>query len=295
MWFRSRPTVDDVLAQYDLAGRVILVTGADSGIGFETARALAARGARVYVGCLRESSGEEAVQRMRDRHGAIDARPWPFDLGDLAAVRAAATGLPEPVVHALICNAGVYGGPYGRTTNGFERTLGVCYLGHAALTLALSSRLRAGTPARVVLVSSDNHRWPLRLDFDALPLPEARYSELAAYGQAKLCMVMFAAAFDRRHADLGIRAYALHPGDLVSTGIDKDSGLLRLVMTLARPFSPSAAQAAATSAWLATTAEVADRGGRYFVDCAERSPSAGSQDVAAQERLWALTEAWLTT
>lgn len=206
---------------------------------------------------------------------------------------AVASALPEAALHAVICNAGVYGGPYAVTGDGFERTLGVCYLGHAALVLALVDRLRAGAPARVVMVSSENHRWPTALDFEALPLPAERYSEMRAYGQAKLCCVLFALAFDARHAAGGIRANALHPGNLVSTGIDQDSRLLRLALRLARPFAPSAQQAAATSVFVATAADLAERGGRYFVDLHEKTPSAAALDLATQDRLWELTTRWL--
>src|SRR5678815_973062 len=118
---------------------------------------------------------------IRDSHEA-DVRVLAFDLGKLAQVRAAVAGLAEPALHAVICNAGVYGGPYATTEDGFERTLGICYVGHAALVLGLLDRLRAGAPSRVVMVSSDNHRWPTELDFDALPCPAAKYTELYAYG-----------------------------------------------------------------------------------------------------------------
>jgi WW domain-containing oxidoreductase len=290
---RRRPTADEVLKDRDLTGKVMLVTGADSGIGFETARALAAKGARVYLGALRTDTGEAAAAKIRDAHPSADVRVVAFDLGDLAAVRAAAAAFPEPALHAVICNAGVYGGPYALTKDGFERTLGVCYVGHAALVLALEARLVAGAPARVVMVSSDNHRWPTTLELDAIPTPKDRYTELRAYGQAKLCCVIFARALDARWRARGVRAYSLHPGDLVSTGIDKDSGFLKAVMWLARPLAPTTNQAAATSVFVATAPELADRGGSYFADVREKAPAAAALDPANESALWSLTERWL--
>ena len=143
------------------------------------------------------------------------------------------------------------------------------------------------------MVSSDNHRWPTTLEFDAIPTPPERYTELRAYGQAKLCCVVFARALDARWASRGVRAYSLHPGDLVSTGIDKDSGFLKAVMWLAKPFAPTASQAAATSVWVATAPELAERGGGYFADVREKAPAPAALDPANAERLWSLTEKWL--
>jgi WW domain-containing oxidoreductase len=291
--FFGRKTADEVLEGVDLAGRVMLVTGADSGIGFETARALASRGARVWVGCLRTDTGDEACARIRARHPSADVHAIAFDLGDLSAVAGAAAAFAEPKLDVLICNAGVYGGPYATTKDGFERTLGVCYVGHAALVHALRPKLEAGAPSRVVMVSSDNHRWPAELEWDALPTPRERYTELRAYGQAKLCCVLFASALDARWKHGGVRGYSLHPGDLVATSIDKDSWLLKTAFVLARPFSPSPAQAAATSVRVATDAALADRGGRYFTDLEERAPAPAATVLATQDRLWALTERWI--
>lgn len=291
--FRRRPTALAVLEGIDLSGKVMLVTGGDGGIGFETTRALALRGARVYVGCLAKETGERAAATMRAEHPSADVRPIAFDLGDLPAVREAARTLDEPALHAVICNAGVYGGPYATTKQGFERTFGVCYLGHAALVLALEERLVRGAPSRVVIVSSDNHRWPPTLEREALPTPRDRYTELRAYGQAKLSCVMLAKALDARWSSRGVHAYSLHPGDLVSTGIDKDSWVLRTVMFLAKPISPSAAQAAATSVWAATTPALADRGGGYYVDCEEVSPSPAALVHEDVEWLWNRTVDWL--
>ncbi len=292
---KRRPTADEVLKETDLSSKVMLVTGADSGIGFETARALASKGARVWLGCMREETGEAAAEKIRAAHPGADVRVLAFDLGDLAAVRAAAESFEEPALHALICNAGVYGGPYATTKDGFERTLGVCYVGHAQLVLALASRLEAGAPSRVVMVSSDNHRWPTALELDLLPTSRERYTELRAYGQAKLCCVIFARALDARWASRGVHAYSLHPGDLVSTGIDKDSGFLKAVMWLARPLAPTTSQAAATSVWAATAPELGGRGGAYFADVREKAPSAAALDPANAELLWERTARWLAS
>jgi NAD(P)-dependent dehydrogenase (short-subunit alcohol dehydrogenase family) len=283
-----------VLEGHDLTGRTMLVTGADSGIGFSTARALAARGASVWMGCLRREDGERAAEQIRERHPGAWVAVTAFDLGDLAAVREAARELPVPALHALVCNAGVYGGPYALSRDGFERTFAVCYLGHAALIQALLPRLAAGAPARVVLVSSQNHWWPLSMELEQLPIGPERYSELAAYGEAKRCVVLLARALTDLYAAQGITANALHPGDLVSTGIDRDSGFLRLVMRLARPFAPSPDQAAATSVYLAAAPELQGVSGRYFVDLREARAAPGALDPELAARLWARTERWLS-
>ncbi len=291
--FRHRPTADEALAGLDLSGRSILVTGGDSGIGFETARALAAHGARVWLGCLRKETGDAAAARITNAHPGADVRTIAFDLGSLHQTAAAIQAFPLEPLHAVICNAGVYGGAYATTEDGFERTLGICYVGHVALVLGLMDRLVMGAPSRVVMVSSENHRWPANLDFDALPTPRERYSEMRSYGQAKLCCILFAMALDTRHSIHGVRGYALHPGNLVATGIDKDSSMLRLVLRLARPFSPTPSQAVATSVWVATAPELAHRGGRYFVDMRETQASGASLDRRTQDRLWEITSGWI--
>lgn len=293
--FRRTPTADEVLAALDLYGRVFLVTGGDSGIGKETVRALAARGARVYLGCIREESGRAACASIRLAHPSADVRPIAFDLGDLDAVEAAARDLPEPVLHGVVCNAGVYGGPYTTTRNGFERTLGVCLVGHAALVAGVRERLERGAPSRVVMVSSDNHRWPRTLEWDDFPISPARYSELRSYGQAKLACILYAFALDRRWQANGVRGLALHPGDLVSTGIDKDSTLLRVTMWLARPFAPTLGQAAATSVLAVASPTLDGRGGVYLTNARETAPAPAASVVETQDRLWSTVERWLAS
>jgi NAD(P)-dependent dehydrogenase (short-subunit alcohol dehydrogenase family) len=220
-------------------------------------------------------------------------RPFVCDLGDLDAVARAVRSFDEPVLHAVVCNAGVYGGSYSVTTNGFERTLGVCFVGHAALVLGLEEKLVRGAPSRVVMVSSDNRRWPRTFDWSDFPVSEKSYSELRAYGQAKLACVTFANALDARWKDRGVRGWSLHPGDLVRTAIDESSWVLRAAMWAARPFSPSIGEAAATSVHLATSPEVDGRGGAYFARMREVAPSPAALVAENQTRLWELVDRWV--
>lgn len=289
----SAPTADEVLAGVDLRGRAFWVTGGDSGIGFETAAALARAGGCVVLGCLRAAEGEAAAERIRATRPDATVRVAAFDLGDRAQVHAATDAAPEPTFDAVVCNAGVYGGPYAETADGFERTFGVCYVGHVRLVDRLLPRLRPG--ARVVAVSSENHRWPPRLDLARLPPRREDYSELRAYGVAKLCVNLWARAFARRSGAPGVTANAVHPGDLVSTGIDRDSWVLRTVFRLARPFTWTPAQAAATSVWVATAPELAGVTGRYFVDRTEKDPSRAARDDGLADALWELTRGWLAS
>lgn len=277
-----------------LPKQVVLITGADSGIGFETAKAIASTGARVYVGTLDDERGAAACERIRSMQPDALVVPFRCDLSRLADVRRAASELPEDKLHAVICNAGVYGGPYRQTENGLEWTFGICHVGHAALVMTLKDRLFAGAPSRVVCVSSDNHRWPMSVEIDSLPVAKAHYSELVAYGHAKLSIVLFARALDSRWRASGVRANSVHPGDLISTGIDQDSWVLRLTMALARPFARTASSAACTSAWLAVAPEAADLGGAYFVNGVATEPSVAARDDQKADRLWERTMEWIT-
>ena len=287
--FRRGVTALDVVRGLELGQKVMLVTGADSGIGFETARALASAGARVHLGSMSTSRGEVACERISREFPKARVTPFVCDLSSLADVRRAVADLDAERLDALICNAGVYGGPFRQTVDGFEFTLGVCHIGHAALVLGLESKLSA--PARVVFVSSDNHRWPAAFQPD--PLDPESYSELAAYGQAKLCLILFAKALDARWRHQGVRVNALHPGNLISTGIDQSSWLLRWTMRLARPFARTPAQAASTSVWLAAAPEAKAIGGEYLIDGMIKDPSPAARQQANVETLWQRTMEWI--
>lgn len=290
--FNKRTTADEVVAAADITGRVMLVTGANTGIGFETARALAAGGARVYLGCRSESKGNDAIARIRERHPDADARLLQVDLGSFESIRAAADAFDEPKLDVLICNAGVYGGGYAETSDGLERVIGVSHVGHFLLVHRLMPKLEAAAPSRVIMVSSGSHRAPAKLNFGNLPPKQSGYSDITAYGQAKLCNVLFANELHRRVKDRGVSANSLHPGALIGTDIGRSSLLARVVMTLASPFTRTLAQGAATSCYVATAPELEGVGGEFFDECQKSRASDEARDPQVAGRLWDLTEGW---
>jgi WW domain-containing oxidoreductase len=288
--FSARSTADDVLAGRDLSGRNVLVTGCNAGIGFETARSLAAGGAHVIAACRDQPKADATVARIRERHPQARLSPLALDLASFQSIRSAAVNVAVDELHALVCNAGLYSDRYGETADGLELTVGVCHFGHFLLTSLLMDKLRKAAPARVVMVSSESHRHPAKLHFERFPSSASRYRPLIAYGQAKLCNVLFANQLTRRHQHEGVYASSLHPGTMVLTSIYRDSIPAKLLALAMSPFAKSIAQAAATSVYCATAPELETRGGSYFVDCKERAMSREAADVQVAERLWALTE-----
>lgn len=291
--FGSRTTADEVLTGLDLTGQAIVVTGANVGIGFETARALAAHGARVSLACRNDTKAAAAADRIRELHPDARVEPRHLDLASLAGVRRFAEELDDEVLDVLVCNAGLFGGGYHETEDGFERTVGVSHIGHFLLVRLLLDRLRAGNGGRVVMVSSESHRTPRKLDFSKLPLTGDTYSDFVAYGQAKLCNVLFAKELQRRYGPQGVTAFSLHPGNLIATSIGRNSLLAKVVIQLVRPFTKSLAQGAATTVLCAAHPGVADLGGSYFSNCAPTRSSRESDDPEVAKRLWELSESWV--
>lgn len=199
----------------DISGKTAIVTGANSGIGFETAKALAVRGAHVVLACRSERRGTEALEALRTSKPSGTATLRLLDLSDLDSVRAFADRLLAEVEHIdlLINNAGVMMPPLSRTAQGFELQLGVNHLGHFALTGLLLERIIATPSARIVNVSSQAHRIG-KIDFDDLNWESRKYRKIAAYGQSKLANLLFTFELRRRLGALGAdtKVAAAHPG-----------------------------------------------------------------------------------
>jgi NAD(P)-dependent dehydrogenase (short-subunit alcohol dehydrogenase family) len=293
--FGARSTADDVLRGRALASQNILVTGCNAGIGFETARSLAAHGAHVWLACRDSAKANATAERIRAAHPQAQLTPVALDLGSFASIRAAAASLEPEVLHTLICNAGLYSARYLETADGIESTVGVCHFGHFLLTRLLLDKLRRAGEARVVMVASESHRHPRTLNFERFPLKSSEYQPLVAYGQAKLCNVLFASELTRRYAGEGVFANALHPGSMIGTSIFRSSVAAKLLALTLRPFTKTIAQGAATTVYCATAPELSRRGGGYYRDCREVSATREARDQTVAKRLWEDTEAMLAS
>lgn len=297
----SRPTADQVLAGLDLTGRTLLVTGATAGIGLESARSLAARGATVFVGARSHQKAEVALATLREAHPDADVHPFVADLADLDQVVAAADAFAPERLHGLIANAGVFGGGFHESAQGFERTFAICHLAHFVLVERLLPRLRAAAAetgeARVVMVASESHRGRKELDLERVPMSRETYSDMGAYDLAKQCNVLMALELDRREREHGVRALSLHPGTLVTTDIGRNSWYAGLLITLISPFTPSIAQGAATQVWAAVHPDLKGEGGLYLDKVAIAKANRLGRDPDAARQLWEHTEelvrAWL--
>ena len=284
----------------DQMGRLAIVTGATSGTGFETAKVLAARGARVVLACRNEGKTAEAMRRIREAHPGARVEAQALDLGSLRSVREAAASLRERFaqVDLLINNAGVMIPPYGRTEDGFETQIGTNHLGPFAFTGLLLDRVLATPGSRVVTMSSGAHRIG-RIDFDDLN-SERRYRAWAAYGQSKLANLLFTYELQRRLASAGsgTLAVAAHPGWARTELQRHTGGRLGAVMAVFAPFLSQDAPGGALPLLRAAT-DPAVKGGEYYGPSGllefkgsparvESTPL--SRDVDLQKRLWRRSE-----
>ena len=279
-------------------GRTVLITGANTGIGWEAARVLAARGARVLLGCRSESKGQQAMARLRAVHAEADLACVQIDLASLASVqRAAAEVTKESRLDVLINNAGVMVPPYGRTEDGFELQFGVNHLGHFALTAHLLPMLRERSGARVVTVSSSGHKAG-RMQFED-PHAERHYSAGARYAMSKLANLLFTKALQARLAREGSPAIAVacHPG-AAATELSRHLPwwLTTTALPLIRPLINSPAEGALPILMAATSPDA--QGNDYFGpvgfmelarSAGKARPSPASQSDADADRLWVLS------
>ena len=319
--FNASSTADEVLEGIDLTGMTAVVTGASGGLGLETARAFAARGAHVVLAARDSSKLTLAVAGIRAEHPNANVETLEVDLASLASVRAFAERLlvAHDRVHILVNNAGVMCTPFGHTADGFELQFGTNHLGHFLLTNLIAPALLAAGSARVVNVSSAGHAMGT-VDFDDPNFEHRAYDGWASYGQSKTANMLFAVELDRRLRNRGVSAFSVHPGgiqtDLARYMTSDDIGALMARIQA----SDAAAKAdndgggtgggggfawktvpagAATSCWAATSSDLEGLGGNYCEDCHVAPPAsdgrgAGYQDYAvdpdAAVRLWALSE-----
>jgi len=269
--FDATSTAAEVVAGVDLSGRAVVVTGAASGIGVETARALAMTGAGVTLAVRDVEAGERVAADITATTGNAAVRVERLDLADPASVDAFTAAWRGPL-HVLVNNAGVMASPESYTARGWESQFAVNHLGHFALALGLHPALVADGEARVVSVSSSGHGTS-PVVFDDLFFDRRPYDPWLAYGQSKTANVLFAVEATRRWAGDGITANAVMPGG-IWTNLQRhwDPEVLAAVKAEAAQEGlamKTPEQGAATSVLVATSPALAGVGGRYFEDCRE--------------------------
>ncbi|CAN7997722.1 unnamed protein product, partial [Ixodes hexagonus] len=295
--FDASSTAMHVLHGRDLSGKTAVVTGASGGIGLETARALAHHGCDVVLACRDTDAAARAIASIRSERPSAKANVLPLDLASLSSVRefAAALCRTHPRLDVLVLNAGAFGLPHSVTGDGVETLFQTNHLGHFYLCRLLEPLLLRSAPARVVVVSSESHRFSF---LSAANVSEERlnnasgrgYVSMLAYNDTKLCNLLMATELDRRLGPRGVRCNALHPGNMVASGLPRHWWPYRLLFALVRPFAKSLEQAAATSVFCAVAPELEGLGGCYFNNCYRCKPSAAAQDPRLATLVWETSE-----
>ena len=282
----------------DQTGRTAVITGANTGLGYETAAALAAKGAHVVLAVRNIEKGKEAARGIEQATSDAQVQLQELDLTSLDSIRAAADELRSnhESIDLLINNAGVMFTPKSTTKDGFELQFGTNHLGHFALTNLLLDRVLAATGSRIVTVSSQGHRFVRGIRFDDLQADRS-YRRVGAYGQAKLANLLFTYELQRRLTGTNTIAVAAHPGGSKTELTRNLPPLVAAATRLAEPLFQSADMGALPTLRAATDPGVL--GGQYFGPdgFAEQrghpkvvASSVASHDTDAQRRLWAVSE-----
>ena len=278
-----------------LNGKTVIITGANTGIGKETAVDLARRGATVIMACRDLQRSQIALDEIVKRSGNSRVILKHLDLASMKSIHKFANDINMNVakLHVLINNAGLISTPERQVTeDGFEQTIAVNHLGHFLLTNLLIDLLKKSQPSRIVVVSSNAHssiiasRSPFR--FDNMQ-SEISYNNWESYGQSKLANILFTRELAKRINGTGVTANSLHPGS-VTTELGRHLGYSQIVQTILLSvislFLKTAEEGAQTTIHLAVSEEVEGISGKYFSDCKEIAPAETAQDDEAATKLW---------
>uniref|UniRef100_A0A5F5Q126 WW domain-containing oxidoreductase n=1 Tax=Equus caballus TaxID=9796 RepID=A0A5F5Q126_HORSE len=324
--YDASTTAMEILQGRDFTGKVVVVTGANSGIGFETAKSFALHGAHVILACRNMTRANEAVSRILGEWRKAKVEAMTLDLALLRSVQhfAQAFKAKNVSLHVLVCNAAAFALPWSLTKDGLETTFQVNHLGHFFLVQLLQDVLCCSAPARVVVVSSESHRFTDindssgKLDFSRLSPSKSDYWAMLAYNRSKLCNILFSNELHRRLSPRGVTSNAVHPGNMMYSSIHRNWWVYTLLFTLARPFTKSmvernsqkmmrhgsqsddtggaqdtesgSQQGAATTVYCAAAPELEGLGGMYFNNCCRCVPSSEAQSEETARALWALSE-----
>jgi NAD(P)-dependent dehydrogenase (short-subunit alcohol dehydrogenase family) len=276
-------------------GKRVLITGGTSGIGLAAAEELARRGASLAIVARDDARAAEAVTRI-EAAGTEVVDVLKADLTSQAAVRALAGEALQRYarIDVLVNNAGAIFEKREVSEDGVERTWALNHLAPFLLTELLLDRLKESAPARIVTTTSDAHKGA-EIPWDDLNAERSYGARgFKRYGQTKLANILFTAELARRLEGTGVTANCFHPG-LVATGFNRNnSGLMRMAMTVVKPFSRSPEKGAETLVWLADSDEAGAENGGYFVDCKRAQPEPPARDMESARRLWQVSEQQLS-
>ncbi|XP_064599849.1 retinol dehydrogenase 13-like [Liolophura sinensis] len=285
--FRSKARLD---------GKTVVITGGNTGIGFETALDLAKRGARVVLGCRDVTRGEEAAKKIRRASGNGNIIFRRLDLASLESVRqfARETLAAEKDIHILLNNAGIMMCPNWKSVEGYEMQFATNHLGHFLLTNLLLEKIKKSAPSRIINVSSRAHIRG-QINFDDINF-QKEYHPRLAYSQSKLANVLFTRELSRRLEGTGVTVNALHPG-MVNTELARHMSEAGYHMWALYPLYPllmlvskTPEQGAQTSIYAAVSEEAGKVTGKYFSDCALKDPVLPENSEEVERRLWDLSE-----
>lgn len=287
--YSSRSTAEDVTAGLDLDGKSVLITGCNSGLGLESMRVLAARGAHIIAAARTEQKAAKAAKLTGG-----DITPVACELSDLESVAACSDRIREmkQPIDVLMCNAGIMGLPELQQKYGLEMQFLTNHLGHFVLVNRLLDQVRQAPAGRVVMVSSLGHyaSVPGGINFDNLS-GEKNYVPFSFYGQSKLANLLMSNELSRRLADSPASSNAIHPG-IIFTPLMRNIGDLRATASklISWPFSRNVERGAATQCYVSTAAELEGVSGHYFANCNPARKSAHGRNPELASRLWQVSE-----
>ncbi|XP_074601315.1 WW domain-containing oxidoreductase-like [Brevipalpus obovatus] len=298
--FGSSTTPSMILAGKDLTGKVAIVTGGNCGIGYETVKALAFHGAKVYVACRDLDRSNTAIDVLRAEKPTAQIIVMKCDLSSLKSVEQFAKDFIETKekLHMLICNAGIFAAPYEITEDGFEQTFQVNYLAHMYLIHLLEDVIVSSAPSRIILLSSFVHSQsflsPDNISEDYLSPPSSRgFVSTMNYSDSKLCMILAGKFLADKYRNSNVTVYSVNPG-FVITNIQRNFWLFRIWFFFTRPFMKSAEQGASTTIYCATSDELENKSGDYYSDNVECEPAPKTQDEQFVESLRKITQKMLS-
>uniref|UniRef100_H3CRS1 Uncharacterized protein n=1 Tax=Tetraodon nigroviridis TaxID=99883 RepID=H3CRS1_TETNG len=272
-----------------LDGKTAVVTGGNTGIGKETAKDLASRGARVVLACRDMAKGEQAASDIMREVGGAKVVARLLDLADTKSICQFAENIynTEKTLHYLINNAGVAFCPRGITADGHETQFGVNHLGHFFLTYLLLDQLKHSAPSRVINLTSAAHAMG-RIQFDDLN-GEKSYHPVKAYAQSKLANVLFTRELARRIGGTGVSVFSLHPGVVQSDLWRHQHQCIQMAVKIFRIFTKTTVEGAQTTVYCAVEPHLESQSGGYFSDCAPATCSRAASDDDLAQKLWEIS------